>query len=158
MVTCQLPLTSYDLYSQILSVYERSIKVLLFFFIVLLENARKSADIYEKYPFLVFFEATDGNFTEKYSVTPSWERTCLWQMTSVRIVSCRSADFNMFQMTYKYNSVSSEDFGSLKFPWKKVQHSESGWYAHDLRYMFVVTSSSPPWRLINFFFLRWRCS
>ena len=75
----------------------------------------------------------------------------LWQMTGVRIVSCRSADFNMFQMTYKYNSVSSEDFGSLKFPWKKVQHSESGWYAHDLRYMFVVTSSSPPWRLINFF-------
>ena len=54
-------------------------------------------------------------------------------------------------MTYKYNSVSSEDFGLLKFPWKKVQHSESGWYAHDLRYMFVVTSSSPPWRLINFF-------
>ena len=41
------------------------------FFIVLLENARKSADIYEKFPFLVFFEATDGNFTEKYSVTPS---------------------------------------------------------------------------------------
>ena len=76
---------------------------------------------------------------------------CLWQMTGVRIVSCRSADFNMFQMTYKYNSVSSEDFGSLKFPWKKVQHSESGWYAHDLRYMVVVTSSSPPWRLINFF-------
>ena len=37
-------------------------------------------------------------------------------MTGVRIVSCRSADFNMFQMTYKYNSVSSEDFGSLKFP------------------------------------------
>ena len=66
------------------------------FFIVLLENAQKSADIYEKYPFLVFFEATDGNFTEKYSVTPSWERTCLWQMTSVRIVSCRSADFNIF--------------------------------------------------------------
>ena len=105
----------------------------------------------EKCPFLVFFGATDGNFMEKYSVTPSWQRTCLWQMTGVRIVSCRSADFNMFQMTYKYNSVSSEDFGSLKFPWKKVQHSESGWYAHDLRYMFVVTSSSPPWRLINFF-------
>ena len=75
----------------------------------------------------------------------------VFQITGVRIVSCRSADFNMFQMTYKYNSVSSEDFGSLKFPWKKVQHSESGWYAHDLRYMFVVTSSSPPWRLINFF-------
>ena len=54
-------------------------------------------------------------------------------------------------MTCKYNSVSSEDFGSLKFPWKKVQHSESGWHAHDLRYMVVVTSSSPPWRLINFF-------
>ena len=29
-----LPLTSYDLYSQILSVYERSIEVFLFFFLV----------------------------------------------------------------------------------------------------------------------------
>ena len=105
---------------------------------------------------LVFFGAIDGNFMKKYSVTPWWQRTCLWQMTGVRIVSCRSADFNMFQMTYKYNSVSSEDFRSLKFPWKKVQHSESGWYAHDLRYMFVVTSSSPPWRLINCFFKRWQ--
>ena len=122
-----------------------------FFRLFLLQNARKSVEIYEKYQFLVFFGATDRNFTEKYSVTPSWQRTCLWQMTGVRIVSCRSADFNMFQMAYKYNSVSSEDFGLLKFPWKKVQHSESGWYAHDLRYMFVVTSSSPPWRLINFF-------
>ena len=37
-------------------------------------------------------------------------------MTGVSVVSCRSADFNMFQMTYKYNSVSSEDFGLLKFP------------------------------------------
>ena len=122
-----------------------------FFRLFLLQNARKSVEIYEKYQFLVFFGATDRNFTEKYSVTPSWQRTCLWQMTGVRIVSCRSADFNMFHMTYKYNSVSSEDFGLLKFPWKKVQHSESGWYPHDLRYMFVVTSSSPPWRLIDFF-------
>ena len=87
---------------------------------------RKSSDIYEKCPFPVFFGATDGNFMEKYSVTPSWQRTCLWQMTGVRILSCRSADFNMFQMTYKHISVSSEDFGLLKFPWKKVQHSESG--------------------------------
>ena len=100
----------------------------------------KSADIYEKYIFVVFFGATDGIFTEKYSVTPSWQRTCLWQMSGVRIVLCRSLDFDMFQMTYKYNSVSSEDFGSLKFPWKKVQRSESGWNAHDLRYMFVVTT------------------
>ena len=105
----------------------------------------------QKCPFLVFFGAIDGNFIEKYSVTPSWQRTCLWQMTGVRIVSCRSADFNLFQMTYKYISVSSEDFGSLKFSWKKVQHSESGWYAHDLRYMFVVMSSGPPRSLINFF-------
>ena len=29
---------------------------------------RKSAKIYEKYPFLVFFGTTDGNFTEKYSI------------------------------------------------------------------------------------------
>ena len=120
-----------------------------FFFGCFYFRKRKSADIYEKYPFLVFFGATDGNFIEKYSVTPSWQRTYLWQMTGVRIVSCRSADFKMFQMTYKYNSVSSEDFGLLKFPWKKVQHSEFGWYAHDLRYIFVLTSSCPPWRLIN---------
>ena len=32
----------------------------------------------EKCPFLVFFGATDGNFMEKYSLTPSWQRTCLW--------------------------------------------------------------------------------
>ena len=151
-----LPLTSCDFCSQILSVYERSIEVFLFFFLgCVYFRKRKSADIYEKYPFLVFFGATDGNFMEKYSVTPSWQRTCLWQMTGVRIVSCRSADFNMFQMTYKYNSVSSEDFRTLKFLWKKVQHSESGWYAHDLRYMFVVTSSCSPWRLTNLF-KRWQ--
>ena len=150
-----LPLTSYDLYSQILSVYERSIQVFLCFFfcfcfLFLLQKAEICWHIW-KISISRFLWATDGNFSEKYSVTPSWQRTCLWQMTGVRIVLCRSLDFDMFQMTYKYNSVSSEDFGSLKFPWKKVQHSESGWYAHDLRYMFVVTSSSPPWRLINFF-------
>ena len=36
------------------------------------------------------------------------------------------------------NSVSSEDLGSLKFLWKKVQHSESGWYAHDLFILFSL--------------------
>ena len=94
---------------------------------VLLENAWKSADRYEKYPFLVFFEATDGNFTEKYIITSSWERTCLWQMTSVRIVLCRSANFNMFQMTYKYYSVSPEDLGLLKFPWKNLDDMLTIW-------------------------------
>ena len=84
---------------------------------------------------------------------------CLWQVTDVRIVSCRSTDFDMFQITYKCNSVSSENFRLLKFPWKKVQRSESGWYTmddvHDLRFMFVVTSSCPPRRLVNFF-KRWQ--
>ena len=47
----------------------------------------------EKCPFLVFLGVTDGNFMEKYSVTPSWQRTWLPQMTAVRIVSCGSADF-----------------------------------------------------------------
>ena len=75
----------------------------------------------------------------------------LLQLTGVRIVWCRSADFKVFQITYNYKSVSSKDFGLLKFPWEKVQYSESGWYAHDLRYMFVVTSSCPPWRFISFF-------
>ena len=50
----------------------------------------------ENRPFLVFFGATDRNFMEKYSVRLSWQGTCLWQMTGVRIVSYRSADFNMF--------------------------------------------------------------
>ena len=71
-----LPLKSYHLYSQIRSVYERSIEVSLFFLFFFLGcfclKKLKSADIYEKYLFLVFFGATDGNFTEKYSVTPSW--------------------------------------------------------------------------------------
>ena len=120
------------------------------FWLFLLQKAEICWNIW-KISISRFLWATDGNFSEKYSVTPSWQRTCLWQMTGVRIVLCRSADFNLFQMTYKYNSVSSVDFGSLKFTWKKVQHSKSGWYAHDLRYMFVVTSSCPPERLINFF-------
>ena len=138
-------------FSVFTSVQSRFSSLFFFFFGCFYFRKRKSADIYEKYPFPFFFGATDRNFMEKYSVTPSWQRTCLWQMTGVRIVSCRSADFNLFQMTYKYISVSSEDFGSLKFPWKKVQRSESGWNAHDLRYMFVVTSSCPPWRFINCF-------
>ena len=127
-----LPLTSCDFCSQILSIYEHSIKVFSSIFWLVLLRMRGNLLIYQKCPFLVFFGATDGNFMEKYSVTPSWQRTCLWQMTGVTILSCRSADFNMFQMTYKYISVSSEDFGLLKFPWKKVRHSESGWYADNL--------------------------
>ena len=55
--------------SQCLRAFDR---VFLFFLrLFLLRNAWKSADIYEKYQFLVFFGATDRNFTEKYSVTPS---------------------------------------------------------------------------------------
>ena len=124
-----IPQTSWELWSQILSAYERSIEDFFFFFSFFGCFHLECAEIcwyIEKCPFLVFFRATDGNFIQKYSVTPSW------QMTSMRIVSCRPADFNMFKMTYKYNSVSSEDFESLKFPWKKAQHSESGWYPHDL--------------------------
>ena len=50
-----LPLTSYDLYSQILSVYERSIKVFLFFFfLVVFTSESGNLLTYEKYPFLVF--------------------------------------------------------------------------------------------------------
>ena len=52
-----LPLTSYDLYSQILSVYERSIQVFLcffFFFLVVFTSESGNLLTYEKYPFLVF--------------------------------------------------------------------------------------------------------
>ena len=44
---------------------------LFFFFGLLYFRKRKSSEIYEKYPFPVFFGATVRNFMEKYSVTPS---------------------------------------------------------------------------------------
>ena len=94
--------------------------------------------IYQKCPFLVFFGATDGNFMEKYSVTPSWQSICLWQLTGVRKFVDEPTS-TCFKWHTSNNSVSSEDFGLLKFPWKKAQHSESGWYADDL--IFV----HPPW-------------
>ena len=62
---------------------------------------------------------------------------------------CLRAFNRSFPLFFCFFVFTSEDFGLLNFPWKKVQHSESGWYAHDLRYIFVVTSSCPPWRLIN---------
>ena len=55
--------------SQCLRAFDQSFS--LFFFGCFYFRKWKSADIYEKYPFLVFFGATDGNFMEKYSVTRS---------------------------------------------------------------------------------------
>ena len=60
--------------SQCLRAFNRSFPLFFNFFFIcgcFYFRKGKSADIYEKYPFLVFFGATDGNFTEKYSVTPS---------------------------------------------------------------------------------------
>ena len=51
--------------SQCLRAFNRSFP--LFIWLFLLRKAKTST----KYPFLVFFGATDGNFTEKYNVTPS---------------------------------------------------------------------------------------
>ena len=45
--------------SQCLRAFNQGFPLFFFFFWL---------DIYEKYPFAVFFGATDGNFTEKYSV------------------------------------------------------------------------------------------
>ena len=56
--------------SQCLRAFNRGFPFYIFFGCFYFRK-RKSADIYEKYPFLVFFGATDGNFTEKYSVTTS---------------------------------------------------------------------------------------
>ena len=42
-----------------------------FFFFGSFDIRKRKSDIYEKYLFPVFFGATDGNFMEKYSVTPS---------------------------------------------------------------------------------------
>ena len=51
-----LPLTSYDLYSQILSVYERSIKVFLFFFFFLVVFTSESGNLltYKKNIYFLF--------------------------------------------------------------------------------------------------------
>ena len=56
--------------SQCLRAFNRGFPLFIFRFF-LLQSARKSADIYEKYQFLVFFGAIDRNFREKYGVTPS---------------------------------------------------------------------------------------
>ena len=48
--------------------YERSIEV---FLVVFTSESGNVLTNIEKCPFLVFFEATDGNFMEKYNVTPS---------------------------------------------------------------------------------------
>ena len=58
-------------FSVFMSVQSRFSFFFFFFRLFLLQNARKSVEIYEKYQFLVFFGATDRNFTEKYSVTLS---------------------------------------------------------------------------------------
>ena len=47
-----------------------------------------------------------------------------WQRIDVGIVSCKSAGSNMLHMTWKYSIVWSEYLELLKFPWKKVQHSD----------------------------------
>ena len=49
-----LPLTSYDLFSQILSVYERSIKVFLFFFLVFFTSESGNLLTYKKNIYLLF--------------------------------------------------------------------------------------------------------
>ena len=49
-----LPLTSYDLYSQILSVYERSIKVFLFFFLVVFTSESGNLLTYKKNIYFLF--------------------------------------------------------------------------------------------------------
>ena len=52
-------------FSVFTSVQSRFSSFFFFFRLFLLQNARKSAEIYEKYQFLVLFGATDRNFTEK---------------------------------------------------------------------------------------------
>ena len=61
MVTCQLPLTSYDLYSQILSVYERSIKVFLSFFLVVFTSESGNLLTYMK---IIHFSSSSERPTE----------------------------------------------------------------------------------------------
>ena len=55
-------------YSKCLQNYNYYFFVLFFFYF----RERKSAKIYKKYPFLVFFRATDGNLTEKYSIVTTY--------------------------------------------------------------------------------------
>ena len=75
--TCGTAADSYDLYSLRFSVFtsvhskfSSFFSFFSFFFglFCFYFRKRKSAKIYEKYPFLVLFGATDRNFTEKYSI------------------------------------------------------------------------------------------
>ena len=74
-VVLPLTVTIYTLrFSVFTSVHLKFSSFFSFFFFGLFcfyFRKRKSAKIYEKYPFLVFFGATDRNFMKKYSVTPS---------------------------------------------------------------------------------------
>ena len=71
-VVLPLTVTIYTLrFSVFTSVHSKFFFFFLSFFFGLFcfyFRKRKSAKIYEKYPFLVFFGATDRNFTEKYSI------------------------------------------------------------------------------------------
>ena len=109
-----LPLTSCNFCFHILSVNERSIEGFFFLFWLFLLRMRGNLLIYRK------MSISRLLWDDRWKLHREIQRhaivTTYMFMTGVRIVSCRSADFNMFQMTYKYNSVSSEDFRSLKFP------------------------------------------
>ena len=108
-----LPLTSCNFCFQILTVYERSIEgFFIFFFWLFLLRMRGNQLIYRKMSISRLL--WDGRWKLHREIQRHAIVTTYKFMTNDRCED--SFVFNMFQMTYKYNSVPSEDFRSLKFP------------------------------------------
>ena len=103
-----------DLFPLTIKRYSKCLQNYNYYFFVLFFFTSESGNLLKYIKNIHFSSSFERPMEISRRNTASWQRTCLWQMTCVMIVSCRSADFNMFQMTYKYNSLSSKDFGLLK--------------------------------------------
>ena len=108
-----LPLTSCNFCFQILTVYERSIEgFFIFFFWLFLLRMRGNQLINRKMSISLLL--WDGRWKLHREIQRHAIVTTYKFMTNDQCED--SFVFNMFQMTYKYNSVPSKDFKSLKFP------------------------------------------
>ena len=107
-----LPLTSCNFCFQVLTVYERSIEGFFILFWLCLLRMRGNQLIYRKMSISRLL--WDGRWKLHREIQRHAIVTTYKFMTNDRCED--SFVFNMFQMTYKYNSVPSEDFRSLKFP------------------------------------------
>ena len=132
------------------SVQSRFFSFFFFFWFFLLQKAEICWNIYMKNihflssserPMETSWRNTASRHGDNVHVYDNWS---VWGYFSVDQPTSTCFKWQVYQCIFRGLRVT-------QIPWKKVQHSESGWYAHDLRYMFKVASSSPPLSLIHFF-------